>query len=316
MSRPSYGCMDTLAAIKNGTLVHNGITNETLQSTGWLWEGRIARLLPHVELCNNLELNPLETALNLVTNWIFPLAILFSLPYDSLHGKGKFRGTFGAVSNWLGSPQTAMTATIFNFWQILNCHDKADRGVPEDAYYTLSCFNQLILPTETGNSSQLNSEFETLFRPLRDGEDNNEYRNRDIEYTQHLLALLAARLRELRRRTVVPMMLSLGIFLGAAIISIYLAFGEAGAGIDATSLTLGLLFTWLPMIVICTIIDRNPVSSGRTREIMQRWLFNINAVREWKESLGGPDQHAEPRWWPSGSLSLEMAAARESPPQR
>lgn len=48
MSRPSYTCLEILTKIKDGTLAFNGITSETLESTGWLWTGPIARLLKTV----------------------------------------------------------------------------------------------------------------------------------------------------------------------------------------------------------------------------------------------------------------------------
>jgi len=203
----------------------------------------------------------------MITTWIFPLAILFNLPYESLHKK-KLRGTIAAVSNWLGSPQTAMTATLFNFDQIRACHREASAAKCDDTYYVLSCFNQFELPLSE-DGTELHHDFVAvliygLFRPLRDGPRNSQEENLDIELTSQLLALLASQLRLLRRRGVVPMMLSLLTFLAAAVISIVLAFGELGDGIDVTSLTLGLLYSWVPILVICTIVDRNPVSSERT----------------------------------------------------
>jgi hypothetical protein len=62
----------------------------------------------------------------------------------------------------------------------------------------------------------------------------------------------------------VPTMFSLGTFFAAFVISIVLAFGEIGDGVDIRSLRLGLVYTWLPILVITTIVDRNPVSSERT----------------------------------------------------
>ncbi|KAK4224264.1 hypothetical protein QBC38DRAFT_458481 [Podospora fimiseda] len=311
MVRNSYECFNLFYAIKNGTAEFEGVTNETLWSTGWEWTGPIARLKSHVprdtitamtyqgclKLCGaESELNTPAAALILITTWIFPLSIIFSLPYDSLH-EMKLWGTLGSVSNWLGSPQTAMTAATFNFDQIRDCHRRAGRGLSEDTYYILSCFNQFLLPKQS-DSSELDGKFVAtliygLFRPLRDG--NLNQKNLDIEYTRQLVGLLASQLRILRRRGVIPMMLSLGTFLVAAIISVYLAFGDAGEGPDSTSLTFGLVYCWVPMLVICTIIDRNPVSSDRTRELMSRWLFNVEAVRQWK--IGGAQDNTQPVWW-------------------
>ena len=94
-------------------------------------------------------LHDVPTALGLATNWIFPLAILLSLPYESLHEK-KLSKTLVAVLNWLGSPQTALTATIFNFRQIRDCHRRTRRAglTHQDSplfsasYYVLCCLNR------------------------------------------------------------------------------------------------------------------------------------------------------------------------------
>jgi hypothetical protein len=68
--------------------------------------------------------------LGIISNWILPIiALLAALPYDSLHKRnagapwyeGKFWRTVGALLNWLGSPQTALTATLFNIHQIRKC---------------------------------------------------------------------------------------------------------------------------------------------------------------------------------------------------
>ncbi|KAK0642955.1 hypothetical protein B0T16DRAFT_437739 [Cercophora newfieldiana] len=307
-------CLNLLAGIRNGTQEFRGVTNETLASTGWWWDGPIALLNKGVpresitaitykgclELCGGTELNRPKAALIIATTWIFPLSILFCLPYDSLR-RNKLWGTLGAVSNWLGSPPTAIASTIFNFDQIRKCHRLARHGIPEDTYYVLSCFNQFALPMQ-GNDrdSTLNNKFATaliygLFRPLRDGPENHSPGNLDIELTKQLLAVLASNLRLLRRRGIVPMVLSLGTFLAAFVFSIYLAFGATGEGVDVTGLTLGLLYGWLPMLVICTIIDRNPVSSDRVRELMSRWLFNVEAVRLWRLQGAGPMSQIE--WW-------------------
>jgi hypothetical protein len=68
----------------------------------------------------------------------------------------------------------------------------------------------------------------------------------------------------LRRRSVIPTLASLGVFLVAFVISVALAFAEIGEYRTGTPLILGLLYCWLPLLVIFTIIDRNPVSSERS----------------------------------------------------
>ena len=214
-------------------------------------------------------MNPPKTVLNIIATWVFPLSILFSLPFESSSGNGS-QGIFSVVSAWLGSPQTSLTAIIFNSDQTRLCHQrsKARDRIWADAYYALSCFNQFELPTGNRNDKVVCEDFMKalvygLFRPLKDGETDSE-ENIDIEYTRQLLKALANQLRSLRRRGVVPMLLSLLAFLTTFIFSVVLAFSDVNGDLDVTPLTIGLLYSWLPLLVIYSIMDRNPVSSERT----------------------------------------------------
>jgi len=133
----------------------------------------------------------------------------------------------------------------------------------EDAYYVLSCFNQFELPLESMDVNILRTLIYGLFRPLHMKRGRCKD-NEDIEYTRQLLAALATQLRLLRRRGAIPILLSLGTFLLAFIISVVLAFADIVENIDVTPLALGLLWSWLPLLVILTIVDRNPVCSERS----------------------------------------------------
>ncbi|KAK0642896.1 hypothetical protein B0T16DRAFT_173853 [Cercophora newfieldiana] len=57
----------------------------------------------------------------MVATWIFPLAIVVSLPYESTH-RNWVRETASVTLRWLGSPQRAITATLENFRQIIKAH--------------------------------------------------------------------------------------------------------------------------------------------------------------------------------------------------
>ncbi len=183
--------------------------------------------------------------------------------------------------NWLGSPQTALTATIFNFRQIRDSHRRAQRRANtlkatqyNAAYFVLSCINQfdgLKLgfqdDAHTIPDWMLSLLVYGLFRPVsRDKAPNGQDKAQDIEATEKLLAMLAFQLRMLRRRGVIPMLASLGVFLIAFIFSVILTFAELGSGSNSFSFSLafGLLMTWLPLLVVFSIVDRNPVSSERS----------------------------------------------------
>ncbi|KAL5601539.1 hypothetical protein FOBRF1_009072 [Fusarium oxysporum] len=128
-----------------------------------------------------------------------------------------------------------------------------------------------------------------LFRPLSGDQSP------DVDLTRQLLVTLAFQLRMLRRRGVIPMLANLGTFLIAFIFSVVLAFAELGDNNTPFSLAFGLLMTWLPLLVVFTIIDRNPVSSERVRELISRWLYNVEAVKTWASEPVNDPNNIE--WW-------------------
>lgn len=228
--------------------------------------------------------------MNIAATWVFPLAILLSLPYDSLHRK-KYRKSLEAMSNWLGSPQTALTATIFNFRQIGECQRRVVAAVRSgqegrvagksrrgggtisssttcDVYFILSCMNQFELPsTPRMRRRFLEVLVYGLFRPLTAGSpaaDEDEGEAEEAVLLRELAATMAFQLRMLRRRGVIPTLGSLATFLIAFVFSVVLAFDDLGDRTTAHSLGIGLLFGWLPLLIISSIIDRNPVSADRS----------------------------------------------------
>jgi hypothetical protein len=233
-----------------------------------------------------IVLNKLDIGLSISATWIFPLAILFSLPYESPRHKKK-RRTLAALSYWLGSPQTSLTAAIWNFRQTRSCRRRINDGSePEwrDAFYVLSCFNQFDLWSRTkqvgDDSSQgllqnvegdqrqlLPTLVYGLFRPLSSAQAdvNFDPERERIEkaLTKELLSTLAFQLRMQRRQGVVPILSSLVIFLLAFYFSVILAFADLKESTSVFILDLALLFSWLPVLVIFTTVDRNPVSSER-----------------------------------------------------
>lgn len=274
-------------------------------------------------ICGNpIAIHDAPQALSLASNWIFPLAILLNLPYESLHER-KLSKTLIAILNWLGSPQTALTATIFNFRQLRESHRRVSRRVNlaqshvySAAYFVLCCTNQydnLALVGSGGRATRmLDTLVHGLFRPLSGDQ------NPDVDLTRQLLVALAFQLRMLRRRGVIPMLANLGTFLVAFIFSVILAFAELGGNSNTFSLAFGLLMTWLPLLVVFTIVDRNPVSSERAAwvltlicltflrwawlesanynsELISRWLYNVDAVKTWATHPGNDPSNIQ--WW-------------------
>lgn len=297
-------CKNDVLNIINGTLAVNGITNATIDQ--YLWHGPVQGLNPTfprsqylaltyqgcLSICggDKVALNDPPKALAIAGSWVFPLAILFCLPYDSMHRR-KIRRTLEAISNWLGSPQTALTATIFNFRQIRECHRRTKevnrdlQNIASNTYYVLSCLNQFELPEKPAERQQmLRVLVYGLFRPL--SPNNSEH---DVVLLQQLLSMMAHQLRMQRRRGVIPTLARLGTFLVCFVFSAILAFGEMGDNTTAHSLALGLLVLWLPLLETFAIVDRIPVSADRTRKLFHRWLHNVSAIRDWAQGQDPDD---------------------------
>jgi len=102
-----------------------------------------------------------------------------------------------------------------------------------------------------------------LYRTVSsDNEDSTD--SEEVAMIRELLSELAFQLRMLRRRAVIPTMASLATFLAAFVFSVVLSFADVGDNATVAPLVLGLLFGWLPVLVIFAIVDRNPVSSLRS----------------------------------------------------
>jgi hypothetical protein len=102
--------------------------------------------------------------------------------------------------------------------------------------------------------------------PLR-SEDALESEDKLNELRQSL----ASDLRSARRRGVVPVFISTLWFVFSLGLSIQAAFGFLGENAQAHDLALGLLLAWLPVLILSSIVDRNPVASNKIR-------FELNAL--------------------------------------
>ncbi len=184
------------------------------------------------------------------------------------------------VLNWLGSPQTALTATLFNIEQLRNCFRHQDRtkgndksSLFADAHYILACFNQFDTPPlaePDGRPSEvLNSLLYGLFRPLSD-----DTKVPDVDLTRQLLPELSFQLRMLRRRGVIPTMASLVAFLAAFVFSLIIAFIDLDYLNGASLLSFGLLVSWLPVLVVYMVVDRNFTSTERSAYVKRSPWFS------------------------------------------
>ncbi|KAK0751960.1 hypothetical protein B0T18DRAFT_458127 [Schizothecium vesticola] len=298
--------------------------------------------------------------LGIVSNWILPIiALLAALPYDSDPSRTQekdgtatrasrfirailgrpdgtrarwlarksFARTVWALLNWLGSPQVAMTATLFNIYQIWRCSRAAttketppDR-LKTDAYYVLCCIGQFEFPM--GPSAEVRTAdgfLETmvygLLRPICDDEaptiphvpTEMELRRRVAntrakEMTASLLQSIAFQMRTLRRQGVFASFASIFLFYIAFAVSVVLAFADIGERTTAHSLAFGMLISWFPLLLLFAILDRNPTSAGRSRDLITRWMWNVRAVRKWR---AGGQFDVPPEWWSQDSKDVAL----------
>ena len=94
---------------------------------------------------------------------------------------------------------------------------------------------------------------------------------------------LAQTLRENRKKGVVPVFVSLMWFMFSLVISIQASFGDLGNNQTAHDLALGLLLAWLPVMILVTIVDRNPTAI----EVVRRKLNSL--VDDVRLALLDPD---------------------------
>ena len=89
---------------------------------------------------------------------------------------------------------------------------------------------------------------------------------------------LARILRVARKKGVIQVFLSEALFVIALAISIYGAFGEIGNNQTAHELGIGLLLSWLPILVLSSIVDRNPVAADEICRQLNDLIFHVRTA--------------------------------------
>jgi hypothetical protein len=118
----------------------------------------------------------------------------------------------------------------------------------------------------------------TLWPLILRGDGAGELSETKWQRLQATTSNLAFQLRLQRRKGVWPLAVTILWFLVAFAISIVTAFADLGDNTKAHSLALGLLLCWLPVVVVMAIVDRNPVSSTRCQNLIERWLYNVDQI--------------------------------------
>lgn len=166
--------------------------------------------------------------------------------------------------------------------------DRTSFAELRDSLYVLSVLNQFSFNRAHPANANLKTflVFALFSRDLEDAKNNALREKR---------AKVADDLRTMRKHNVVPVLISLLWFCLSLAISIYKAHIQLGANAAAHDLALGLLMGWLPVLVSCTIVDRNPSNAYHTHLILRDFLHHASSI--WTSSSGQhllPDMLNEP----------------------
>lgn len=266
--------------------------NATLQSK-WGWNGVIVGIRRNsttqislegcIQVCGNgMDYYQWKDVSGTITTWILPVVgTLLQAPFES----NATRRTLLAITRWVGSPIASLSYVLWNIKVSAKAALMVDMAVkynetPElesdfgsmrDSMYLLLAMNQYTLKDEVVSSSK---EAEGLLRIVLFSKD---LKLTDTKKTlRQMRRILARELREMRRRGAVPgksckslvthlltfpVFVSTMWFLFAFALSIQGAFGDLGQNTTAHDLALGCLLAWFPILIMGSIVDRNPIAA-------------------------------------------------------
>jgi hypothetical protein len=227
------------------------------------------------ELCGRgMQTYEWTAASNTITTWVLPVVggLLLQAPFES----NRFWRTFFALIRWMGSPMSSLSYVLWNIKVTGKCALMVDMAVPfnqvpwdensefsqmRDAFYILAVMNQYEI-----KSRMPEIPAEKLLRIALFSDSLKLTHNQDdTQSLPKLRKALAHDLRRGRRRGTVPVFISIGWFLFSLGISVESAFGNLGENATAHNLALGVMLGWIPVFILGSIIDRNPISSDDIR---------------------------------------------------
>ncbi|KAF2399490.1 hypothetical protein EJ06DRAFT_54038 [Trichodelitschia bisporula] len=217
-----------------------------------------------------------------LTTWLLPIVgILLQAPFES----NAFLRTVQALARWIGSPISSLAYILWNIAMSGKCalmvdmatrYDEhiidpdSDFASIRDSFYILTNMNQYTikpLPSASAAAAESLLRIALFSRDLALAPPSPPLSTRR--------ASLAHNMREYRRRGVVPVFISTLWFIVALGISIQAAFGQIGENATAHDLALGLLLAWLPLLILCGIVDRNPAAEGAVRRDLNALVDDV-----------------------------------------
>ncbi|KAF2634402.1 hypothetical protein P280DRAFT_413855 [Massarina eburnea CBS 473.64] len=245
-----------------------------------------------------------------ITTWILPIVgTLLQAPFES----NEFGRTVLAIMRWVGSPIASLSYVLWNIKVSakaalmvdmavaygLTPERKTDFGSMRDSMYLLLAMNQYSMKAET---AVYKKETEGLLRIVLFSKDL-ELTDTDKSLRQ-MRRILARELREMRRRGAVPVFVSTMWFLFAFALSIQAAFGDFGQNRTAHDLALGCLLAWFPILIMSSIVDRNPIAANAIRKKLNALVDHVrHALQDKKHRdhfldsfADQPEYHSLKKW--------------------
>ncbi|CBX89954.1 hypothetical protein LEMA_P124440.1 [Plenodomus lingam JN3] len=222
-----------------------------------------------------------------ITTWILPvIGTLLQAPFES----NAARRTLLAIARWVGSPIASLSYVLWNIKVSAKAavmvdmavkYDqtpdrRTDFGSMRDSMYLLLVMNQYSIKSTAALSGK---EAEGLLRIVLFSKD---LKLTDTDKTlRQMRRILARELRDMRRRGVVPVFVSILWFVFAFALSIQAAFGDLGGNTTAHDLALGCLLAWFPILIMGSIVDRNPIAAEAIRKKLNAIVDHVrHALRD------------------------------------
>jgi hypothetical protein len=256
------------------------------------------------------QLYPWGQQSSTITTWVLPVVgIILQAPFNS----NAFWETVFSIARWIGSPVASLSYILWNIKVSGKCALIVDLALKyenksdgenflsiRDSFYLLITMNQYTMKDTVRQKKEAEgllriALFSKDLRLLKPGckpekvtyrtslantltiQANGQPRLESKEELERLRQALARELRLKRRRGVVPVFISTLWFVFSLGLSIQAAFGFLGENAQAHDLALGLLLAWLPVLILSSIVDRNPVAAN---DILVKINALLDRVRE------------------------------------
>lgn len=219
-----------------------------------------------------------------ITTWVMPvIGLLLQAPYES----NDFWGTLWALARWTGSPVASLSYILWNIKVTSKCALMVDMAttyddIPGQGSQFAQMRDSLYILRRRTDTLKQRMPAVAAEKLLRIALFSDSLQLTAIEDRARVLVKrryeLASLIRKGRKKGVVPVFISLMWFLFSLAISIQAAWGQFGSNAQAHDMALGLLLSWLPVLILTSIVDRNPVAAGSILMELNNLLDDVRSA--------------------------------------